>query len=105
MIVFQLIEVSYIFFRNLRKKLPPKILINLCFSLMALLIIFLAAVEETSSRVGCQVVAALLHYFMLTTFFWMTVEGANLYRCFVQVFRKGGEGKFIIKACIFAWGK
>ena len=72
---------------------------------MLLLIIFLAGVEETSPREGCQAIAALLHYFILTTFFWMAVEGMNLYRCFVKVFRTGGEGKFMIRASVFAWGK
>ncbi|XP_057295381.1 uncharacterized protein LOC130623866 [Hydractinia symbiolongicarpus] len=94
----------YMFFRELRKKLPPRILICLCISMMALLTTFLIGAERTSSRVGCQVVAALLQYFMLTTFCWMFVEGINLYRCFVKVFVDASKKKFIYKASLFAWG-
>ena len=35
---------------------------------MALLIVFLVGIEKISDKVGCQVVAALLHYFTLTFF-------------------------------------
>lgn len=94
----------YMFFRKLRRKLPPRILICLCISLMALLTTFLIGAERTSPRVGCQVVAALLQYFMLTTFCWMFVEGINLYRCFVKVFVDASKKKFIYKASLFALG-
>jgi len=34
----------------------------------------------------CSVVAALLHYFFLTAFSWMCVEGVQLYVMLVEVF-------------------
>lgn len=96
---------TFTLFKNLRRKLPPKILINLCISLMAVLIIFLAGAEKTEPRIGCQVVAALLHYFILSTFFWMAVEGLNLYRNFVKVFSGGASNsRFLMNALLFAWG-
>lgn len=73
---------------------------------MAVLIIFLAGAEKTEPRIGCQVVAALLHYFILSTFFWMAVEGLNLYRNFVKVFSGGASNsRFLMNALLFAWGK
>lgn len=93
-----------VIFRNLRKKLPPKILICLCFSLLILLVVFLAGVEQTDSNGGCKAVAVLIHYFTLSTFCWMAVEGLNLYRCFVKIFKKGSATKFLKKASLFAWG-
>jgi len=93
-------------FRNLRRKLPPKILISLSISLSAVLIIFLAGAEKTEPRIGCQVVAGLLHYFILTTFCWMAIEALNLYRNFVKVFSGGASNfKFLIKASLFSWGE
>ena len=94
-----------IYIRKLREKLPPKILISLCVSLLALLIVFLVGIEKTSNKVGCQVVAVLLHYFLLTTFFWMGVEAVNIYQMFVKVFRKGSERRFLLRSTLVAWGK
>ena len=59
----------------------------------------------TSNKVGCQVVAVLLHYFLLTTFFWMGVEAVNIYQMFVKVFRKGSERRFLLRSTLVAWGK
>ena len=87
------------------RKLPPKILINLCISMLALLLIFLFGVDKSSSRTTCQIMAALLHYFTLTTFCWTLVEAYNLYKNFVKIFNMGGSNKkFMYLAMSFAWG-
>ncbi|XP_065664260.1 uncharacterized protein LOC105845287 isoform X4 [Hydra vulgaris] len=97
--------ISYSTFRKLRMNLAPKILINLCVSLMVTLIIFLALVEQTKPRVLCQAVASILQFFILSTFFWMAVEGINLYRMFVKVFRGSYSSRiFMLKSSAFAWG-
>lgn len=95
---------TYLGFRNLIQKLPPKILVSLSISLLCLLIVFLAGAERTSPRLGCQIVAGLLHYFMLTTFFWMFIEALSLYRSFITVFKQGSETKFFVKSAVCAWG-
>ena len=92
-------------FRKLRTKLSPKILLSLCISLLLLLIIFLVGIERTTNQRGCQVVAVLLHYFILTTFLWMGVEAANIYQMFVKVFQMGSQKIFLIRASVIAWGK
>ena len=72
---------------------------------MLLLIVFLIEIEKTSNIKSCQAVAALLHYFILTTFLWMGVEAANLYQMFVNVFQTRNQIEFLIRASIIAWGK
>ena len=97
--------ICFISFSNLRKKLPPKILLSLSWSLLALLIVFVAGAKRTSTRVGCQVVAGLLHYFILATFLWMGIEAASLYRFFIKVFKSGSEARFFVRASVVGWGK
>ena len=101
----QLISITF-YFRRLREKLPPKILLCLCVSLTATLLIFLIGVSRTESRVQCQATAILLHYFLLSTTFWMTVEGLNLYLCFVKVMDRGRSSRiFMLRSSFFAWGE
>ena len=91
-------------FSELRQKLPPKILLSFCVSLLLLLVVFLVGIERTKHKIGCQTVAASLHYFILSTFFWMATEAVNLHRKFVKVFRAGSDKKFFISCSIFALG-
>ena len=88
---------NLIFFRNLRTKLAHKLLMSLCISLMSTLIIFLGGVEHTQSRVECQIVAGLLHYFLLNTFLWMSAHAFNLYRSFIKIFET------LNSATMFLW--
>ena len=93
--------------RKRRSKLFRKILILLCTSLMLLLIVFLTGIEKSSSTISCQTVAALLHYFILTTFLWMGAKAVNLYQMFVQIYQSQTRShkRFLIQASIIAWGK
>ena len=70
---------------------------------MMTMIIFLCGNLSVHFPIACQVVAALLHYFVLATFCWMAVEALNMYLSFVIVLHKG-ISKFMIKASLFAWG-
>ncbi|KAI8516524.1 hypothetical protein Bbelb_051050 [Branchiostoma belcheri] len=79
------------------------VLINLCVALLAILVIFLAGITRTASPIGCKVVAALLHYFLLAALMWMAMEAVNLYRAVVQVF-DSVSANFVIKAGAVAWG-
>ncbi|KAI8516480.1 hypothetical protein Bbelb_050610 [Branchiostoma belcheri] len=79
------------------------VFINLCVALLAILVIFLAGINRTTSPIGCKVVAALLHYFLLAALMWMAVEAVNLYRAVVQVF-DSVSANFVIKAGAVAWG-
>ena len=89
---------------KIQKRLPPKILLGLCLSLSATLLVFVLGVENSSNRNACRVVAAILHYCLLTTFMWNTVEGINLYLYFVKVYNTH-VNNFMLKSCFFAVGK
>ncbi|XP_035852993.1 adhesion G protein-coupled receptor E1 isoform X2 [Sander lucioperca] len=60
--------------------------LHLCISLFIATVIFLAGISRTESRVGCAVVAGLLHFFFLAAFCWMCLEGIQLFRMVVLVF-------------------
>ena len=72
---------------------------------MTLLIVFLIGIKRTSDPKSCKVIAALLHYFILTTFSWMGAEAVNLYQMCVKVFPTRSQRRFLIRASIIAWGK
>ena len=63
--------------------------VNLCINLAIAQIIFVAGVDKTSENsvpIHCQVIAVLLHYFLLVSFMWMLMEGVFLYFALVKVF-------------------
>ncbi|KAJ7381531.1 hypothetical protein OS493_001680, partial [Desmophyllum pertusum] len=78
-----------------------KIHTNLVVSLLLAHVLFLAGIQETSSKVLCKVIAAFLHYFFLTAFTWMLVEGLHLYLKVVQVFRT--ENVKMVYYYVFGW--
>ncbi|XP_067381943.1 cadherin EGF LAG seven-pass G-type receptor 3 isoform X2 [Channa argus] len=43
-------------------------------------LVFLSGVNQTEQQFLCTVVAILLHYFFMSTFAWMFVEGLHIYR-------------------------
>ena len=88
----------------MRATTAGRILISFCVSLLCLYLVFLAGVEQTSTRVGCILAAVLMHYFALTSMAWMGVEAANLYLKLVKVFNSEVE-HFMIKASAAAWGE
>ncbi|XP_072030645.1 adhesion G-protein coupled receptor G7-like [Amphiura filiformis] len=89
--------------RGLRISLQRKILIQFCISMLGLYFAFLLGIDSTGSEIGCIIVAALLHYFVLTTVLWMGVEARHMYITLVAKSDRVGR-KFLIKAGIFAWG-
>ena len=100
---WQTSSINWFFCRSLRTKQQPKILINLCFSLLLLYLVFLFGVE-IDAEIPCIVVAVLLHYFILTSVAWMGVEAVNMYILSVKVV--GAHiSKFLWKASVLAWGK
>ncbi|XP_022103955.1 adhesion G-protein coupled receptor G4-like [Acanthaster planci] len=94
----------YIGIRSLRVKIPSRILICLCFSLLCLYLIFLVGIEQTSSGNGCLVVAVLLHYFTLASMAWMAVEATNMYLLLVKVINTISMRRFMLHASLAAWG-
>ena len=57
-----------------------------------------------SLKVGCQVVAVLLHYLFMVTFMWMLMEGVVLYVALVRVFTKH-QARYIAAFTIVSYGE
>ncbi|XP_041067390.1 adhesion G-protein coupled receptor G2-like isoform X2 [Carcharodon carcharias] len=97
--------VTYLIFEKLRKDYPSKILINLCTALLLLNMVFL--IDSWISAYGieglCIAVAALLHYFLLVSFTWMSLEALHMYLALVKVFNTYVH-RYILKFCILGWG-
>ncbi|XP_043556489.1 adhesion G-protein coupled receptor G2-like isoform X44 [Chiloscyllium plagiosum] len=97
--------VTYLIFEKLRRDYPSKILINLCTALLFLNMVFLIdswiAVYDIEGL--CIAVAALLHYFLLASFTWMSLEALHMYLALVKVFNTYVR-KYILKFCILGWG-
>ena len=91
-------------YRGLRLSLQRKILIQLCISMLGLYLAFLIGIDSTHSEIGCLIVAACLHYFVVTTILWMGVEARHMYITLVSETSRISR-KFMIKASLFAWGK
>ncbi len=71
-------------------------------------ILFIAGVDKTGRPEDgvpghCKFVAVLLHYFFLTTFMWMLMEGAFLYLALVKVFMTNTK-KYIILFTALSYG-
>ncbi|XP_026120498.1 adhesion G protein-coupled receptor E1-like isoform X2 [Carassius auratus] len=49
-------------------------------------LVFLSGISMTHNQVACGIVAGLLHFFFLSAFCWMLLEGVQLYRMVVLVF-------------------
>lgn len=59
---------------------------NLVVNLFVANVVFVAGISQYSRPVLCAVVAGILHYFFLTSFAWMCLEGVQLYVMLVEVF-------------------
>ncbi|XP_040202265.1 adhesion G protein-coupled receptor E5 isoform X2 [Rana temporaria] len=70
--------------------------IHLCVSLLIGHSIFLIGVEATTNKVVCGVVAGLLHFFYLSAFCWMSLEGLELYLMLVTVFKTQVKTRYLL---------
>ncbi|VIO94192.1 Uncharacterized protein BM_BM1739 [Brugia malayi] len=75
---------------------------NLCFCLLLAELVFVTSIDRTENRTICRAVAVILHYFFLSAFCWMLLEGYQLYLMLVQVF-ENEEGKTVFY-CLYAYG-
>ncbi|XP_036369833.1 adhesion G-protein coupled receptor G2-like [Octopus sinensis] len=97
--------IIHIYSKTLWKVMASKILVNLCISLAATYLTFLAGFQAYSTEITavCKAVAALLHYFLLTSFIWMAVEALHIFLGVVVVFNIY-QSSFIKKCSILVWG-
>jgi len=64
---------------------------NLCFCLLLAELFFLCGIGQTGYPSFCSVVAAVLHYLFLASFFWMLIAGFQIYVLLVEVFEPDGS--------------
>ncbi|XP_067896533.1 adhesion G-protein coupled receptor G2-like isoform X2 [Heterodontus francisci] len=97
--------VTYLVFEKLRRDHPSKILINLCTALLLLNMLFLIDSWISSYDIEglCIAVAAFLHYFLLVSFTWMSLEALHMYLALVKVFNTYMR-RYMLKFCILGWG-
>ncbi|KAL3868658.1 hypothetical protein ACJMK2_041436 [Sinanodonta woodiana] len=76
---------TFTLFRNLQSD-RNTIHKNLVLCLMIAELIFLFGIAQTSNQTVCAVIAGLLHFFFLTAFAWMCLEGVQLYFMLIEVF-------------------
>ena len=67
--------------------------VNLCFSLLTAEIIFMFGIDQTSNTSLCSVISVALHYFFLSSFAWMFLEGYQIYELLVKVFQSRRTGR------------
>ncbi|XP_010076901.1 PREDICTED: probable G-protein coupled receptor 133, partial [Pterocles gutturalis] len=59
---------------------------NLSFAVLVAQILLLTSFQFTPGTVPCKILAILLHFFFLSAFAWMLVEGFHLYSMVIKVF-------------------
>ncbi|KAM3599018.1 uncharacterized protein V6R79_025559 [Siganus canaliculatus] len=70
--------------------------LHLSISLFIATFIFLVGITPKDNRVGCAVVAGLLHFFYLAAFCWMCLEGIQLFRMVVLVFNTNIKTLYVV---------
>ncbi|XP_077439699.1 adhesion G protein-coupled receptor L2 isoform X7 [Vanacampus margaritifer] len=90
---------TFCFFRGLQSD-RNTIHKNLCINLFLAELIFLIGIDMTEPRIGCAIIAGILHFFFLASFSWMCLEGVQLYLMLVEVF----ESEYSRKKYYYASG-
>ncbi|KAK5610390.1 hypothetical protein CRENBAI_005404 [Crenichthys baileyi] len=75
---------------------------NLSFAILVAEILLLISARFDPGTVPCKIMAVLLHFFFLSAFAWMLVEGLHLYSMVVKVF--GSEGSKHFYYYSIGWG-
>lgn len=96
----------FFLFREMHQKTSQKILINFCISLLFLLVIFTAGIQQTNEEIACKIVASLIELFLLSTFSWMGIMAVGFYKKIVKATQNLGESKTFFQICFVAgWGE
>uniref|UniRef100_A0A673ZMC5 Adhesion G protein-coupled receptor D1 n=1 Tax=Salmo trutta TaxID=8032 RepID=A0A673ZMC5_SALTR len=67
---------------------------NLSFAILVAQILLLISFRFDPGTLPCKVMAVLLHFFFLSAFAWMLVEGLHLYSMVIKVFGSEGSKHF-----------
>lgn len=80
---------------------------NLNGSVLLLNVTFLLSSQmtlPTMPRPVCKVLAAVLHYALLSSLTWMAIEGFNFYLFLGRVYNAYIR-RYLLKLCMLGWGK
>ena len=100
-----LVILTFLLFRKWRKSLGNKILFNFSLALFCLTGCFLSAGLVTFDEYLCKTAAAATHYFLLSSFTWMAVEGFYQYLNYVVIIGANNyKSYFMRRAGTVAWG-
>ena len=107
--MYELLSHHYVSFlswmlRRLRAHYASKFHIQLCLSLGAMFIVFVAGIDRTENRVGCVTVGVLIHYFTLVAWMWMGAEALLMFQKLIIVFGNITR-RYIILVSLFCWGR
>ncbi|XP_019740343.1 adhesion G-protein coupled receptor G4 isoform X2 [Hippocampus comes] len=96
---------TYLSFEKLLRDIPAKILVQLCFSLLLLNLVFLLDgwLAQSPARGLCISTAFFLHYFLLTSFTWAGLEALHMYLSIVRVFTPY-LSRYMLKFSLIGWG-
>ena len=89
--------------RRTRKGRATHILLHLCCSLLALLVILSISELFVASREGCRWANGLRLYFILVSLMWNGTEAVNMYLLLIRVLNSH-VSRFMLKASVTCWG-
>ncbi|XP_072561300.1 adhesion G protein-coupled receptor E5 isoform X3 [Paramormyrops kingsleyae] len=72
--------------------------LHLCISLFVAYLVFLVGISRTENKGACSFIAGLLHFFFLSAFCWMCLEGVQLYRMVMLVFNTTLRKRYLLAA-------
>lgn len=93
----------YVVFPQLRNT-PGKILMSLVFAIFLGQLLFVVGVDRVELQEFCTMVAILMHYSFLASFFWMNVMAYDIHKTFGSTKLKiGQKGNQLLAYTIYAW--
>ncbi|XP_045188915.2 adhesion G protein-coupled receptor A3-like isoform X2 [Mercenaria mercenaria] len=104
--------VSCFKFLNIPRKMKHSV-INICVSVLLLIIGFTMGIKRTDHERACQIVGIVLHYLSMVAMFWFTVTASNMLKKFTKAekpppppadFPMPLPPKPIIRFYLLAWG-
>lgn len=94
---------SILSIKNLRQRTSHQVHVSLMIALLGLYMVFLFGADQTQDEGACIGVTAAMHYFLLSSFAWMFMEGILLYKSIVSTKVSGKLPRFIWYASFIAW--
>ncbi|CAK6975987.1 adhesion G-protein coupled receptor G6-like isoform X2 [Scomber scombrus] len=94
----------YFLLRKAKASKATRIFIHLVVAMFLLNLTFLVNnhVAKLKNSIGCKIMAAVMHYFMLATFTWFAVQAFHI---FLQLYRGGNISihRYVLKVSIVGW--